>query len=62
MHRTALAIDPARTKILEDAVSVERLPQGQQAPYRLWIHLADPACMLDQRRLGGSHHGGGSRW
>ncbi len=42
-HLKVYTIDDESTREIDDGVSVEALPDGQQ---RLWIHIADPTRML----------------
>ena len=43
-HLHAFAIDCAKTRVVDDAVSVERLSTG----LRLWVHISDPTRYIDQ--------------
>jgi exoribonuclease-2 len=42
-HHAAIAIDDASTTEVDDALSVEWLPDGRP---RLWVHVADPGRWL----------------
>lgn len=42
-HLQAWAIDNEHTTEVDDAISIEILPNGKK---RVWVHVADPTCVL----------------